>query len=287
MVVDIAIANDYKISETEFRAELYHLANEQQVKKISKKLKERALNQLIDACLLMQEAQKLNIPVDENEVQNCFLELKKQFPSQEEFLKSLEKYSLTQDKLLENIRKNVQIKHFIKTQFCDKINVTEEQLKEYYQQHKQDFQIPEEVKVYHILIKPDDIHALEKFEAITKALSEGNGDNFCELAKKYSDCPSHKNGGELGYIERGKVAKELEDAAFSLKKGEIAGPIRTRFGWHFIKLIDKRGPRIPEFDEIRGSLCKQLKKVIGELELLNFIRDLRSKARITIYRENL
>jgi peptidyl-prolyl cis-trans isomerase C len=286
MVVDIAVANNYKIGDTEFKAELYRLAQEEQTKKISEKLKQRALNQLIDACLLMQEAQKLEIPTDEDEVQNCFLLLHNQFPSHEEFLKSLKKYSLTEDKLLENIRKNVQIKNFIKKQFFDKVKVTEDQLKEYYQQHKQDFQIPEKVKIYHILIKPDDVHAFEKFEAVSQALSQG-GDDFCQLAEKYSDCPSHRNGGELGYIARGELVKELEDAAFSLKKGEIAGPIRTRFGWHFIKLVDKKSARIPQFDEIRVSLCKELKKVIGELELLKFIRDLRSKAQITIYRENL
>jgi parvulin-like peptidyl-prolyl isomerase len=287
MAFDIASVNNYKISDSEFHAELYHLAQEQQAKRITKKLKECALNQLIDACLLMQEAEKSNIPIDENEVQNCFQNLQDQFPSLEEFLKSLKKYSLSQDRLLENIRKSVQIKHFIKIQFFDKIEVTEDQLKEYYEEHKQDFQIPEEAKVCHILIRPDDIHAVEKFELIAKALADGNGDDFCELAKKYSDCTSRKNGGELGYIERGKVIKELEDAVFSLKKEEIVGPIKTRFGWHFLKLVDKRDPRIPEFDEIRHSLCKQLKKVIGELELLNFIRNLRKKAKITIYRENL
>ena len=66
------------------------------------------------------------------------------------------------------------------------------------------------------------------------------GDNFCDLAKRYSSCPSKSNGGDLGWFGRGQMVKEFEIAAFDGKKGDTVGPVKTEFGWHLIKIMDQR-----------------------------------------------
>lgn len=66
------------------------------------------------------------------------------------------------------------------------------------------------------------------------------GEDFGEIAKKYSSCPSKRSGGDLGWFGRGQMVKEFEDAAFNGRKGETVGPIRTRFGWHIIKIMDQK-----------------------------------------------
>lgn len=85
-------------------------------------------------------------------------------------------------------------------------------------------------------------HILVSSESKAKALKNRieNGESFASVAKKYSACPSGEYGGNLGYFERGKMVKEFEDAAFSLPVGEISDPVRTDFGWHLIKVIDKQ-----------------------------------------------
>lgn len=85
-------------------------------------------------------------------------------------------------------------------------------------------------------------HILVSSESKAKALKNRieNGESFGSVAKKYSACPSGEYGGNLGYFERGKMVKEFEDAAFSLPVGEISDPVRTDFGWHLIKVIDKQ-----------------------------------------------
>lgn len=85
-------------------------------------------------------------------------------------------------------------------------------------------------------------HILVSSESKAKALKNRieNGESFSSVAKKYSACPSGEYGGNLGYFERGKMVKEFEDAAFSLPVGEISDPVRTDFGWHLIKVIDKQ-----------------------------------------------
>jgi len=67
-----------------------------------------------------------------------------------------------------------------------------------------------------------------------------SGESFAELAKANSDCPSGKRGGELGYFTRGKMVREFENAAFDGEKGQVVGPVKTDFGWHLIKILDKK-----------------------------------------------
>jgi parvulin-like peptidyl-prolyl isomerase len=89
------------------------------------------------------------------------------------------------------------------------------------------------VKASHILVDTKEQADLLK----TKI---NNGESFEALAKKYSKCPSGENGGDLGYFERGQMVPEFEDAAFSLPVGKISEPIHTQFGWHIIKVLDKK-----------------------------------------------
>ena len=87
------------------------------------------------------------------------------------------------------------------------------------------------VNAAHILVK-DETRARELLSAVKE------GKDFGQLARTHSECPSGKNGGGLGWFGRGQMVKEFEDAAFSAKKGETVGPVKTQFGWHLIKVID-------------------------------------------------
>jgi len=90
-----------------------------------------------------------------------------------------------------------------------------------------------EVNAAHILVKSED----KAKELLAKIQS---GESFAELAKANSDCPSGKRGGELGYFTRGKMVREFENAAFDGEKGQVVGPVKTDFGWHLIKILDKK-----------------------------------------------
>lgn len=89
------------------------------------------------------------------------------------------------------------------------------------------------VKASHILVDT-------KQEADLIKSKINNGESFETLAKKYSKCPSGQNGGDLGYFERGQMVKPFEDAAFSLPVGKVSDPVKTQFGWHLIKVYDKK-----------------------------------------------
>ncbi len=281
----VAIVNKYKISHSDYKAELFQLLREKHLDEPSEQIKETAVNNLIDACLLMEECNKHEVIVNDREIHTLFQELQIQYDSHEDFIKDLAKYSISVDQLLENIANGLKIKNFIKLNFLDSVSIQANHIKDYYENHKEQMKYPERARICHILISNKDPHAFSKLEEVSNKLYQN--EDFCELAIEFSECPSAKKNGELGFVSKGDLVEELENVIFSMKHEEVAGPIPTDFGFHFVKLLEKEEERIPAYDEIKDSLKQQLEKISGELELLHFIRSLREKATIEIFYENL
>ena len=139
------------------------------------------------------------------------------------------------------------------------IQITDDQLKAEYQKNIQDYQVPDRVHVEHILFmtvgKPD-AEVAEVRKRAEDVLSQAKkGANFEDLAKKYSEDPGTKDkGGDLGYIVRGQTVAEFEKAAFSLPKGSISDLIKTQYGFHILKIIDREMAHTKTFDEVKDSI---------------------------------
>lgn len=148
-----------------------------------------------------------------------------------------------------------------------KVKVSETEVKEYYEKNTKEFQMQKQVLARHILIRPapgaSDIKkakedARKKAEDILSLLAK-KGADFASLAKKYSDDKaSGGKGGSLGYFKQGEMVKSFEDAAFSLKKGEISGIVETEFGYHIIKIDDVKEARLMPFKEAKDIIVKKL-----------------------------
>ncbi|WP_022668800.1 peptidylprolyl isomerase [Desulfospira joergensenii] len=146
------------------------------------------------------------------------------------------------------------------------VEVSENQIQEFYNQNPDRFKIPEKVETRHILIKVAE-NADEKAVESARVRAEEirskaeNGEDFSKLAKTFSEGPSKTSGGYLGSFARGSMVKPFEDAAFSLKAGEISQPVRTQFGWHLIKVeahFDATVKTLAEAsEEIRKELANQ------------------------------
>ncbi len=151
----------------------------------------------------------------------------------------------------------IRIKYILIKSEEDKVSVgtiTDLEIEDYYKKHIAVYQEPEQVRAKHILIKPDNDKktAKTKIEDILKEIK--TGENFEELAKKYSACPSKTQGGDLGFFERRKMVKPFEDAAFSLKPGEISNIVETQFGFHIIKLEEKKEAKTIPLTEVKAGI---------------------------------
>jgi peptidyl-prolyl cis-trans isomerase D len=151
------------------------------------------------------------------------------------------------------------------------VTVSEQDLKTYFEQNTARIGGQEERRASHILIAvPKGASAADKQKARAKAeevlaLAKKSPDSFAELARKYSQDPgSAAHGGDLDFFTRGAMTKPFEDAVFSMKKGEIAGPVETDFGYHVIKLTDIKEPKQRSFDQMKPELEAEMKKQLAQ-----------------------
>ena len=139
------------------------------------------------------------------------------------------------------------------------VHISDDQLKAQYQQNITQYEVPNRVHAEHILLSivgktsAEIEEAHQKAEDILKQVKKGG--NFADLAKKYSEDPGSKDkGGDLGWLIRGQTVPEFEKAAFGLEKGQVSDLVKTQFGFHIIKVIDKEEAHTKPFDEVRDSL---------------------------------
>jgi peptidyl-prolyl cis-trans isomerase C len=151
---------------------------------------------------------------------------------------------------------------------------TEARLKEAYEAFVKEHKGEEEVRASHILVKTEQ-------EAKDVIAQLDKGADFAKLAKEKSVDPSKdKNAGDLGFFTKGQMVKEFAEAAFALKKGETSkAPVKTQFGWHVIRVTDRRTASAPEFEQVKDALRQKLSETIAQEE----INKLRTAAKIQRY----
>ena len=149
--------------------------------------------------------------------------------------------------LLQEAKKKVVIARLAKEEIEDKILIEPNELTSYYGEHKDTFMSPELFRASHILVD-----TLEEAVEISDKINAGA--LFEELAKKYSKDVTSKSGGDVGYFSAGQMVPEFEDACTKLTVGEVSGPVKTQFGYHIIKLADKKRPEPLEYDAVKSRI---------------------------------
>lgn len=160
------------------------------------------------------------------------------------------------------------ISQYVINTLLENVEVTEEEAKKYYEENEDKFGEGQRVKASHILVDNLD-KANELYENIK------NGDDFADVARKYSTCPSSRNGGDLGFFGRGQMVKEFEEKSFSMNVGDISEPVKTQFGYHLIHLTDKESKK--EFEDIKEELMQTLLAQKQQEAYVNKINELRKK----------
>ncbi len=198
-------------------------------------------------------------------------DMKKQINPSTEELKAF--YDANKAQLVNSIPEKRKARYIVidDTKIADNIQVSQDDLQKYYNQHQDEFRLPETVTVRHILIKTPvpgadgkvDQKGVDaaraKAEDIEKQLKAGA--NFADLAKKYSEDPgSAQNGGLLPALRKGQTVPEFEQAAFNTPKGQTTGVIRTSYGFHIIRVEDKQAAHLKSLDEVKAQIEPILKK---------------------------
>ena len=254
------------------------------------KLRENILQELIVTELLYQESKKAELGNLDAEAEQQFENVKKGFSSEDELEKILKDRGMTEKDLREDIKKRVCIEAFLSKNVYSKITVTEEEKRQEYEKNKDKLDVPDQVKASHILITvAADASDKDKEEAKKRAnelrKTARSGEDFAELAKEHSECPSAARGGDLGYFKKGDMVEPFEKAVFSLKEGEISEVVETQFGYHIIKLVEKQSAHTLSYDEVEDNMERFLLNQRSMEETNKFVNSLKDKAEIEIYEQ--
>jgi peptidyl-prolyl cis-trans isomerase C len=239
------------------------------VEQMKKVLRQRALEAMIVGRLMDEEVKEANIEVAEEEVDSRIREIASaQRPplSLEDFKKKIAEYG-SFDEVIQEIQKALGYQKFMATQWAGKINVTEEDAKKHYDENPKQFETPEQVRASHILIKPDTVdpntdpnqakaNAKAKIQDLLKQIKAGA--DFAEVAKANSACPSSAQGGDLNFFPRGRMTPPFEEAAFELETGQLSDIVETSFGYHLIKVTDRKGASLVSFEQAKDSIINDL-----------------------------
>jgi peptidyl-prolyl cis-trans isomerase C len=192
--------------------------------------------------------------------------------------------------LRSRIKKDLAVQQLLKKDILDQVKISDEDTKSFYDSHPDLFKEPEMVRASHILIKSEPNEEpsgkeekRKKLESIKKRLEKG--EDFAALAKEFSQCPSAEKGGDLGFFDRGRMVKPFEDAAFSLNQGEVSEVVVTSFGFHLIKVTEKKPERVAAYDESKDKIKQQLQRVKFTEEKNNYVAELRKKGKVEILKE--
>jgi peptidyl-prolyl cis-trans isomerase SurA len=262
------------------------------------------LRDLIDQQLLLQKGKDLGITGD-TELVKKLDDMRKQMnlETMEDLEKAAEAQGASYEEFKQNLRNQIITQRVIGQEVGSKLTMNKDEELKFYNEHKVELEHPEEVRLSEILVAPkpsvkttgldgkpqppteaETQAALAAAQAKAKDLLEQihKGANFADMAKKNSDGPSAKEGGDLSYFNRGTLAKELEDKVFALKAGEMTDVIRTKQGYVILQVTEHEAAGVPAFKEAEPKIQDALYMQKLQPALRTFLTTLREQAYIDI-----
>lgn len=246
-----------------------------------------ALDQLIAYHVMKQEAKNRGIAVTPAEVDEQMQQMKQQFPNEDEFKKALSSRNTSLDQLKADAQVDMSINKMMEAEIEKIPAATEAEAKEFYDKNPDKFQQPETVRASHILVMAEQNadeakkkSARAKIDGILKRVKAG--EDFAKLAKENSDDGSKDQGGDLGFFEQGRMVPAFDKVAFSLKPGEISDVVTTEFGYHIIKVAERKPASVVAYDEVKPRIVEYLSNQKKQARGQAFIEEAKKKAKIEV-----
>lgn len=229
-----------------------------------------ALDALVTDKIIELEAKKEKITISDKEKEEELKDLKESYGGEEGFKAALEQSGVTEAGIAEDIEKYLKTEKLLEP----RIDLKEEEIKAYFDENKDQFAQQEQVKASHILVE-DEAAAKEVKSKLDK------GEDFADLAKEYStDASNAESGGELGYFGKGEMEAAFEEAAFSLKANEISAPVKTDYGYHIIKVEDKKEAKEAVYEDSKEAAKKALFDERMQTEYYNWLEEKKEEYKI-------
>ncbi len=252
--------------------------------------KEEFFQRLVDNMLIEQEARKTGVSatVKEEDVMGVLQDmLTKQNLTMPEFLKNLAREGGSIETVKKEIRSQMIRMRLLRREVKDKIIVTDEEIGEYYNQHRDEYEGRESVRMKQIfLLLPEKADNQTKMKMKKEAgqLRERiiKGESFDGLAAKYSQGPAAATGGDVGFIEKGTIIPEVEKIAFRLPVDQVSEVIESGKGFHIVKVVDKKGAGLKPVAVVREEIKAKIEDEKLDIKFGEWMNSLRAKSHVDI-----
>jgi peptidyl-prolyl cis-trans isomerase SurA len=256
---------------------------------VREKILRQALDLMVGEKLMEQQLRDKNMDVTDQEIDATVDSVKQeQHLTSDQLEQALREQGFTVQSYRDMLKKTLARRKLVAAQVRPKVKISDEDVKAEYARWAKSESSDPEVHARHILVQvpanaPAD--AVEKARQKALALAQEArkpGVDFAQLAKQKSEGPSAADGGDLGFFRRGVMVPEFDKVAFHLKEGEVGEPIRTKFGWHVIKLEEKRAVGVKSFEEMKDELRDKM--LMGQLEKYteDYVQELKQGAAVEI-----
>jgi peptidyl-prolyl cis-trans isomerase SurA len=284
---DVVTKAEYEKSHAMMMRELQKSFKGAEYQQMADKYEKEILRNMIDEQLLVQKANELGLTADA-EVIKTLDDIRRDNNLQD--MEALEKLMATQGvdpvEFKDNLKKRSLREQVLGREVYSRLTISGDDISKYYDEHKEDFNRPEQVAISEILISTDgkDPALLPSLEAkAQEALKKARGgEKFDELAKKYSDGPTAKDGGGLGFFPRGKMVKQLEDVAFQLRRGQISDIIKTRYGFVILRVDEKYAAGIQKLETVSDEIHRILAQQRAQPAIQDYMKKLRKESFIEV-----
>ncbi len=286
----IAIVNSDIIMESDIQEALLpfflqepEVQGEELEKKLAE-LRQNVIRQLIQEKMMYQEAQRQNIKVQDAHIEGKIKMFESEAGGTEEFEKNLKAQGWTKKRFKKRLKEQTAIRIIFDKEVVGKAIVTPKEIKDFYDQHPEFFKKNEEVYLRKITLRKEENQTEDSFNKTAEEVSSllRQGEDFSEVAKKYSKDAFAKEGGSVGWIEKGKMLKEIEDIVFSLKQEQTSNPIKINSNYYIFKVEDHRPGYAILFEEAQDKIRMTLEKEKIQDRFSEFIGELLAQSYITV-----
>ena len=235
------------------------------------------LLQLVEEMIIIRRAEELHLSISAEELDEAVRDIQKDYP-QADFEDMFLKQAISFEAWKERLSRRLLVEKVMRKDLLKDDSVTIEEMRDYYNKHREDWTSGEEVRARHILLPTGD-----QAKKVLQALKDG--ETFSTLARRYSIAPEAEFGGDMGYVARGELPISLETPLFDLSPGEVSPVVKTPYGFHIFQLIEKRQTPVPDIEESVERIKQEILKQRIEAAYGPWLAELRSRYHVEVNME--
>lgn len=249
----------------------------------AKLARQELLDKLIEERLVLSEAKKKKVIVKDPEVDDMMTEVRNKFPNREVYLKAIGDQGLTEKKLWNRFHDQLMTQKLVGYEVKSRVTVSPGEVSEYYKTHPEQFSQGDRVRLQHILVRvgsrtDEEAHAFA--DSLYAQIQAGKP--FEDIAKSYSEGAEAKDGGEMGWLEKGQLLGDIDDQVFAVEPGQVTHPVKSSLGYHIFKVAERQKFSVKPLTEVRDDIQETIFKEKTKSRLQAWLQNLKKNAYISL-----